>query len=106
MRQDESHVELRDILKNTRIEESSENNIKSLMSLHLNSSNLSVEQIQVIEDHALYIFANKKLLREHNRECLHQQHSLTNSVARLKVQSMQNSKNSTTVLVASNRTMT
>jgi hypothetical protein len=59
MRQDESHVELRDILKNTRIEESSENNIKSLMSLHLNSSNLSVEQIQVIEDHALYIFAIK-----------------------------------------------
>jgi len=99
-------MELRDILKNTRIGEPSENNIKSLMSLQLNSGNLLVEQIQAIEDHALYIFANKKLLREHNRECLHQQHSLTNSVARLKVQSMQNSKNSTTVLVASNRTMT
>jgi hypothetical protein len=29
------------------------------MSLHLNSGNLSVEQIQAIEDHALYIVANK-----------------------------------------------
>jgi len=70
-------MELRDILKNTRIGEPSENNIKSLMSLQLNSGNLPVEQIQAIEDHALYIFANKKLMKEHNRERLCQQHSVT-----------------------------
>jgi len=64
------------------------------MSLHLNSGNLSIEQIQAIEDFALYIFANKKLMREHNRERLRQQHSVTNPVARLKVQSIQNSKKS------------
>jgi hypothetical protein len=77
MRQDESQMELRDILKNTRIGEPSENYIKSLMPLHLNSGNLSIEQIQAIEDHALYIFANKKLMKEHNRERLCQQHSVT-----------------------------
>jgi len=75
------------------------------MSLHLNSGNLSIEQIQAIEDFALYIFANKKLMREHNRERLRQLHSVTNPVARLKVQSMRNQKKSTTFLVASNRTM-
>jgi len=85
-------MELRDILKNTRIGEPSENNIKSLMSLQLNSGILPVEQIQAIEDHALYIFANKKLMKELNRERLHQQHSVTNPVVRLKVQSTRNSK--------------
>jgi hypothetical protein len=33
-------------------------------------------------------------MREHNRESLCQQHSVTNPVARLKVQSIQNSKKS------------
>jgi len=40
--------------------------------------------MQEIEEKALYIFANKKQMKEHNLERLKAQHSFENPVARLK----------------------
>ena len=43
-----------------------------------------MQEIEEIEEKALYIFANKKQMKEHNLERLKAQHSYENSVARLK----------------------
>jgi len=60
VRQNKDQEEFRDLLANTRIGKPSDTNVKTLMSLHLNSNKFSVDDIKAIEKKAMYVFANKK----------------------------------------------
>jgi hypothetical protein len=93
VRQNKDQEEFRDLLANTRIGKPSDTNVKTLMSLHLNSNEFSVDDIKAIEKKAMYVFANKKM-REFNDERLKEQHSKTNPIARLRVQSISRSTTS------------
>ena len=84
IRQNEDQREFRDVLGNTRVGYPSEDNVETILSLHLNSGSFSMQEIEEIEGKALYIFANKKQMKEHNLERLKAQHSYENPVARLK----------------------
>jgi hypothetical protein len=46
-----------------------------------------MKEIEEIESKALYVFANKKQMKQHNFERLKAQHSSENPIARLRVQS-------------------
>jgi hypothetical protein len=78
VRQNKDQEEFRDLLAKTRIEKPSDTNVKTLMSLHLNSNEFSVDDIKAIEKKAMYVFANKKKKREFNDKRLKEQYSKTN----------------------------
>jgi hypothetical protein len=77
-------------LANTRIGSPTDDNVETLMALYLNSDHFTIQQIQDIEKKTMYVFANKKKMKEYNYERLKEQHSKDNPVARLKVASMSN----------------
>jgi hypothetical protein len=58
--QDKDQEEFRDLLANIRKGKPSDTNVKTLMSLHLNSNKFSVDDIKAIEKKAMYVFANKE----------------------------------------------
>jgi len=60
IQQDNNQEELRDVLRNTRVGHPSDNNVETILALHLNSGNFTMEEIEEIESKALYVFANKK----------------------------------------------
>ncbi len=55
---------------NTRVGHPSDNNVETILALHLNSGNFTMEEIEEIESKALYVFANKKQMKQHNFERL------------------------------------
>ena len=88
IRQNNDQEELRDVLRNTRVGHPSDNNVETILALHLNSGNFTMEEIEEIESKALYVFANKKQMKQHNFERLKAQHSSENPIARLRVQAV------------------
>jgi len=88
IRQNNDQEELRDVLRNTRVGHPSDNNVETILALHLNSGNFTMEEIEELESKALYVFANKKQMRQHNFERLKAQHSSENPIARLRVQAV------------------
>ena len=86
MRQDEKEKEYRELLNHTRFGQPTEHDKDVLLSLHLNSGNFTQSQIEDIKKKALYVFANRKEMIEHNWEKLKKQHSATNPVARIQTQ--------------------
>jgi hypothetical protein len=105
VRQDKEQQEFRNILANTRIGSPTDENVAALMSLHLNSNEFSIQDVQNIEKKAMYVFANKKKMKEFNTERLKEQHSKQNPIARLKVQSTSKNVKSTKFRNASKMTI-
>jgi hypothetical protein len=89
IRQNKDQREFREVLGNTRVGYPSDNNVETILSLHLNSGNFTMQEI---EETALYIFANKKQMKDHNLERLKAQHSYENPVARLNAISVSKGK--------------
>jgi hypothetical protein len=81
--QDKNQEEFTDILKNTRAGHPSDNNTDTILSLHL--GNFSVQEQEEIESKALFVFANKRKMPEHNWERLKVEHSINNPIARMRV---------------------
>jgi len=92
IRQDKDQEEFRDILRNTRIGHPSDDNVETILGLHLSSGNFTIKEIEEIESKAVYVFANKKQMKQHNFERLKAQHSPDNPIARLKVNSISKGK--------------
>jgi ABC-type cobalamin/Fe3+-siderophores transport system ATPase subunit len=86
MRQNEDQKEQREMLKNLRLGHPTEVDKDVLLSLHLNSGNFTQQQIGEIMEKAMFIFANKKDMMEHNWQKLRETHSSTNPVARIQSQ--------------------
>jgi hypothetical protein len=97
VRQDKEQQEFRKILAHTRIGSPTDENVATLMSLHLNSNEFSIQDVKNIEKKAMYVFANKKKMKEFNTERLKEQHSKQNPIARLKVQSTSKNVKSTKI---------
>ena len=83
MRQQQQEVLFIRILKNIRIGNASNEEIAILMSLHLSDHRFSEEDRKKIRENAMYIFANKAPMQEHNRQKLKEQNSEDNPVARI-----------------------
>jgi len=97
IRQDETQQEFRDVLGNCRVGHPSDDNVETILALHLNSGKFTIQEIEEIEAKALYVFANKKLMKQHNFERLKAQHSHDNPVARLRVHSISKGKKSNNI---------
>jgi hypothetical protein len=97
VRQDKEQQEFRNILAYTRIGSPTDENVATLMSLHLNSNEFSIQDVKNIEKKAMYVFANKKKMKEFNTEHLKEQHSKQNPIARLKIQSTSKNVKSTKI---------
>ena len=83
MRQQEHEVEFMNILCRIRLGEATNEDISTLMSLHLDHHDFSREEVEEIRKKAMYIFANKKPMQEHNLKKLKEEHSPDNPVARI-----------------------
>ena len=83
MRQQQQEVLFIRILTNIRIGNASNEEIAILMSLHLSNHRFSEEDRKKIRENAMYIFANKAPMQEHNRQKLKEQNSEDNPVARI-----------------------
>jgi hypothetical protein len=83
MRQQQQEVLFIRILTNIRIGNASNEEIAILMSLHLSDHRFSEEDRKKIRENAMYIFANKAPMQEHNRQKLKEQNSEDNPVARI-----------------------
>lgn len=94
MRQEEKENEMREMLKNVRIGHPNDKDTELIRSLHLNSGKFTLEQISAIENKAMYVFANRKNMKEHNRERLRIQHNAENPIARIRVSSISGSNTS------------
>jgi hypothetical protein len=81
--QDKNQEEFRDIFKNKRAGHPSNNNTETILSLHL--GDFSVKEQEEIESKALFVFANKRKMQEHNWERLKAEHSINNPIARMRV---------------------
>jgi hypothetical protein len=68
--QDKEEQEFRNILANTRIGSPTDENVATLMSLHLNSNQFSIQDVKNIEKKAMYVFAYKKKMKKFNTERL------------------------------------
>jgi len=93
MRQNEDETEFRSLLDNTRLGYPTESDKDILLSLHLNSGNLTPRQIEYIRNRATFLYANKQDVIEHNWNKIKEIHSSTNPVAR--IQNQTTSKNIT-----------
>jgi hypothetical protein len=76
LRQDEDQKEQREMLKNLRLGHPTEVDKDVLVSLHLNSGNLTQQSDEIMEKTA-FIFANKKDMIKHNWQKLRETHSST-----------------------------
>ena len=93
MRQNEDETEFRSLLDNTRLGYPTESDKDVLLSLHLNSGNLTPRQIEYIRNRATFLYANKQDVIEHNWSKIKEIHSSTNPVPR--IQNQTTSKNIT-----------
>ena len=67
MRQNKDETEFRNLLDNTRLGYPTESDKDVLLlSLHLNSGNLTPRQIEYIRNRATFLYANKQDIIEHN----------------------------------------
>ena len=83
MRQQKEEMLFLKILNNIRIGEATNEDIATLMSLHLGDHQFTEEDRRQIRENAMYIFANKAPMQEHNRQKLKEQNSEDNPVARI-----------------------
>ena len=83
MRTQEKEVLFLKILYNIRLGEATNQDIATLMSLHLSDHQFTEEDLKKIRENAMYIFANKAPMQEHNRKKLQEQNSEDNPVARI-----------------------
>jgi hypothetical protein len=90
MRQSKKEKPFLDLLFNMRFGHPREQDKDTLLSLHLNSENFTLEQIEEIKRKATYVCANKKEVIEHNWNSLREEHSNTNPVARIQTQTINN----------------
>jgi hypothetical protein len=60
------------------------------MSLHLNNTKFTKKDIEEVKKKAMYIFANRKIMNEQNRQKLKEEHSRTNPIANLPVSTINN----------------
>ena len=83
MRQQEEEKLFMRILNNIRVGKATHDDIATLMSLHLDDHQFTEDDRQWIRENAMYIFANKAPMQEHNREKLKEQNAEDNPVARI-----------------------
>jgi ATP-dependent exoDNAse (exonuclease V) alpha subunit len=83
MRQQEKETLFMRILNNIRLGKATNEDIAILMSLHLNDHRFTEEDRKKIRENAMYIYANKAPMQEHNRQKLKEQNSEDNPVARI-----------------------
>ena len=83
MRQQEHEIEFMNILCRIRLGQATNEDITTLMSLHLDHHDFSRDEVEDIKKKAMYIFANKKPMQEHNLKKLREEHSTDNPVARI-----------------------
>ena len=102
--QDKNQEEFRDIFKNKRAGHPSNNNTETILSLHL--GDFSVKEQEEIESKALFVFANKRKMQEHNWERLKVEHSINNPIARMRVKGRSTGKEIRTYQNASSKTVT
>ena len=92
MRQQEHEIEFMNILCRIRLGEATNEDISTLMSLHLDHHDFSKEEVDEIRKKAMYIYANKKPMQEHNLKKLREEHSPENPVARIHATTLNNGK--------------
>jgi hypothetical protein len=83
MRQQENEILFLKILNNIRLGKATNEDIAIIMSLHLSDHRFTEEDRKKIRENAMYIFANKAPMQEHNRKKLKEQNSENNPVARI-----------------------
>jgi len=83
MRQQEKEILFMEILNNIRLGKARDEDIATLMSLHLDDHNFTEEDRRQIRENAMYIYANKAPMQEHNRKKLKEQNSEDNPIARI-----------------------
>jgi len=86
MWQNENETDFQSLLDNTRLGYPTESDKDVLLSLHLNSGNLTSKQIEYIKNRATFLYANKQDVIEHNWNKIREIHSSTNPVARIQNQ--------------------
>lgn len=83
MRQNKKQKQQLRLLKHIRVGNSWKDDVDLLMSLHLNNTNFTEKDIEEINKKAMYIFANKNNMNEHNRQKLKEEHSKSNPIAKI-----------------------
>jgi len=86
MRQNENKTDFQSLLDNARLGYPTKSDKDVLLSLHLNSGNLTSKQIEYIKYRATFLYANKQDVIEHNWSKIREIHSSTNPVARIQNQ--------------------
>ena len=74
-----------EVFYNTRLGYPTESDKDVLLSLHLNSGNLTPRQIEYIRKRATFLYANKQDVIERNWNKIKEIHSSTNPVARIQI---------------------